>query len=89
MTQPADKDHFNNLISSLKQQRDELALKIHLAEMEAKQEFDKAQEKLAQVSADYEPLQDAVGESAEKVWESLKLVAGEVSDSFERIRKAL
>ena len=89
MSSEAEKSHLGELISTLKQQRDELALKIHLAEMEAKDEFDRAQEKLDQVASDFEPLKGAVAESADNVWESLKLVAGEVKDSFERIGKAL
>ncbi len=89
MSQEREKSHVGELISSLKQQRDELALQIHLAKMEAKEEFEKAQEKLDQVSSDFEPLKDAVEGSAENVWESLKLVAGEVKDSFDRVRKAL
>jgi hypothetical protein len=89
MSQEREKNYVGELISSLKQQRDELVLQIHLAEMEGKEEFEKAQKKLDQVSSDFEPLKDAVEESAENVWESLKLVAGEVKDSFDRIRKAL
>ena len=76
-------------LSGLKQQCDELALKMHLAETEAKQEFEQTKDKLDQLTADYDPLKDAVGESAENVVESLKLVAGEVVSSFDRIRKSL
>ena len=44
-----DRDFVAEMISSLKQQKDELALKIHLGSMEAKEEFEKAQEKLSQI----------------------------------------
>jgi type I site-specific restriction endonuclease len=83
------KNLLHETISSLKQQRDELALKMHLAEAEAKQEFDETIVKLDTLTAEYDPLKDAVGESAENVVESLKLVAGEVVSSFDRIRKSL
>jgi len=62
---------------------------MHLAEAEAKQEFDETIVKLDTLTAEYDPLKDAVGESAENVVESLKLVAGEVVSSFDRIRKSL
>ena len=83
------KNLLHETISSLKQQRDELALKMHLAEAEANQEFDETIVKLDTLTAEYDPLKDAVGESAENVVESLKLVAGEVVSSFDRIRKSL
>ena len=44
---------------------------------------------LDELTAEYDPVKDAVGESAENVVESLKLVAGEVVSSFDRIRKSL
>ena len=37
----SNRDHLAELISSLKQQRDELALQIHLGKEEAKQEWEK------------------------------------------------
>jgi len=80
---------INELLSSLKQQRDELALKIHLGAAEAQQEWDEATDKLDQLTSEYDPLKKAVSESAENVTESVKLVADEVLSSFERIRKSL
>jgi chromosome segregation ATPase len=80
---------ISELISTLKQERDELALKIHLGEAEAKQEFDLVTKKLDDLTREYDPVKDAVTESAEGVSESLKLVAEEVMSSFERIRKSL
>jgi uncharacterized coiled-coil DUF342 family protein len=82
-------DLLTELISSLKQQRDELALQIHLGKAEAKEEWDRVQAKLDQLTADADPLKEAVEESAENVLESLKLVAGEIKNSFDRIRKSL
>ena len=76
-------------ISALKQQRDELALKIHLGAAEAKEEFDQAQAKLDQMTSDYEPVKDAVEESASNVLSALQIVGEEVMSSFERIRKSL
>jgi len=84
-----EKSLLSETISTLKQQRDEIALKMHLAESEAKQEFEQSKEKLEQLSSEFDPLKDAVGESAENVVASLKLVADEVVSSFDRIRKSL
>lgn len=84
-----EKSPLHEAITSLQQQRDEIALKIHLAGKEAAQEFESAKDQLDQLTADYEPLKEAVAESAENVSASLKLVANEVMSSFERIRKSL
>ena len=77
------------LISTLKQQRDELRVKIHLGSQEVRDQWDKLDDRFVRLKADYEPLTDAVGETAEDVWESMKLVGEEISDGFNRIRKSL
>ena len=84
-----DKNLVEETISALKQQRDELALKIHLGTMEAKEEFDAATEKLDKMTEDYQPLKDAVAESAGNVLTSLQLVGEEVLATFDRIRKSM
>jgi len=84
-----DKSRLEDSISALKQQRDELALKIHLGAAEAKEEFEQAKQKLDKLTADYDPLKDAVAESTGNVVSSLKLVGEELRTSFDRIRKSL
>ena len=76
-------------LSKLKQYRDEIGLQIHLGAAEVKEEFEKAKEKLDKLLTDFEPLKDAVGESAGNVFASLKLVGEEVLQSFKRIRESL
>ena len=84
-----DRSRLSELISSLKQQRDELALQIHLGKAEAREEWDKVTAKLEKLNKEYEPVKDAVAETADNVFSALKLAANEVKDGFERIRKAL
>ncbi len=83
------KQSVEALISKLKQERDELALKIHLGKAELKDEWDVVQQKLDQLSHRFQPLKHAVAESSEDVWESLKLVGDEIKEGFQRIRKSL
>ncbi len=80
---------FSRLMSELKQQRDELKLQIHLGSEELKDEWGKLDQQLTQLNDKYQPLKNAVGETAEDVWESMKLVGGEIKDGFRRIRKEL
>lgn len=84
-----EKGHVAELISSLRRQRDELALKIHLGKADLKDEWGRLTEKLDELSRDYEPLRDAVGETAENLVSSLKLVGEEIQNGFHRIRKSL
>ena len=84
-----ERTRIQETIDALKRQRDELAVQIHLGKAEAKDEFEAAKAKLDKMTEDYEPLKDAVEESAGNVLASLKLVGEEVLGSFERIRKTL
>lgn len=77
------------MISKLKQQRDELAVRVHLGKAEAKEEWDKVTAKLDELTSEYEPLKGAIRETSENVFSALKLVAGEVQEGFDRIRKSL
>ena len=83
------RDMLGDLIESLKQQRDELGLQMHLGKAEAKEEWERVQEKLDKLSDDFEPIKDAVGQSTDGLLASLGLVADEIKESFRRIRKAL
>lgn len=78
-----------NLITKLKQERDELALQMHLGKEELKDEWDTVQHKLEQLTHRFEPMNKAVAETSEEVWESLKLVGEEIKQGFDRIRKSL
>ncbi len=84
-----DKTALEQLISSLKQQRDELALKIHLGKTEAKQEWERVEEKLRKLSAEYKPVLDAVEATGEGVIAALGLAAREVKSGLERVRNLL
>ncbi|MFT5301390.1 MAG: uncharacterized coiled-coil DUF342 family protein [Mariniblastus sp.] len=84
-----EKTYVSQLISDLKQQRDQLRLKIHLGGEELNDEFEKLDNKLSQLNHRFDPLKDAVGETAEDVWDSLKLFGSEIKDGFVRIRKSL
>lgn len=79
----------SDLITKLKQQRDELALKIHLGKKDAQDEWEKMREKLDQLTDEYEPVKDAATESAGKVFDSMKDVAGEIKQGFDRIWDSL
>jgi hypothetical protein len=76
------------LVDDLMRQRDELKLNLHLGSQEAKDQWEKVEEQLFQLRKRMEPVQNAAEESADHVWEALQLLAGEVKDGFDRIRKS-
>ena len=84
-----DKSMIRDTISALKQQRDELALRIHLGAAEAKEECATAKEKLNTLTDDFEPLKEASQESAGNLIAALKLLGEEVRRSFDRVYKSL
>jgi hypothetical protein len=82
-------NQLEQLIQSLKQQRDELALKIHLGKAEAKAEWGKVEDKLSQLTAEYEPVKEVASETAENVISALELAASEVKAGLDRVSKLL
>lgn len=77
------------LISDLKQQRDQIRVRLHLGGQELKQEWERLDDQLNQLNHRFDPVKDAVGETADDVWESLQLLGSEIKDGFQRIRKSL
>lgn len=74
------------LIQSLRRQRDELALRIHLGKAEAKDEWAQLQKKLAQLEEKATPI---IGDTAKSVGSSLDAAAADIKKGFDRIRKLL
>ncbi len=84
-----ERRRLEELISMLKQQRDELELQMHLGKAEAKEEWSRLTAKLDSLLQDYEPLKHAVSETKENVISAMKLVSEEIWAGFQRIRKSL
>jgi hypothetical protein len=84
-----DRSFLKETIASLKQQRDELALQAHLGKAELKEEWDRLQDKWAQLAHEYEPVKDALEDTTEGVVIGLALIAGELKAGFKRMKDAL
>lgn len=85
----SNRDKLEELVSSLKQQRDQIALKIHLGAKESQEEWEKVKDKMDELIKEYEPVKDATEESASEIWTSLTLVGEEVKKGFNRIWSSL
>jgi transposase len=84
-----DKKKIEELLETLKRQRDELALKIHLGKAEARDEWEKLEKKLAELKAQATPVGSALGETAKGVGTALELAGEEIKKGYDRIRKLL
>jgi hypothetical protein len=97
MTEESEKDPLDDVFNFIKRQRDELKLKMHLAQADAKDEWAKLETKWQDVEKRTEPLAGAVKEGADAVGEQAKNVAGaaselaarELKDGYEKLRKLL
>lgn len=85
----ADKKRIDETLAALRRERDELALKVHLAKADARDEWNALQAKLDELDARARPLAKVVGETASEVGASLELAADEIKKGFERLRKML
>ena len=80
---------LDEVISKLKQERDELQLQMHLGSMEAKDEYERLSGKCDELSEQYEPVKDAVEDTADNLLAALGMVADELKVGFHRVRKAI
>ncbi len=83
------KRRIDEMIETLKRQRDQLALKIHLGKADAKDEWEKLEKKLAELTAQARPVGGAIGDTAKNVGSALELAGEEIKKGYERIRKLL
>jgi hypothetical protein len=75
---------FSQLLSELKQKRDELALQIHLGSKEAQAQWSDLEKKWDQFSADAR-----LGESATEIGTAAKELGKELLAGYENIKKAI
>lgn len=83
------KEEFNKMVEKLKTDRDEIQLKIHLASMETKQEFEEAEKKWRHVKSRASEITDNAVETSEEFIAKSKMVGEELKETYHRISKRL
>jgi len=84
------KHPWGDVLAKLKQERDELALKMHLGRKEAAAEWEKLEAKWHEVKAIQVPAaKDAADETSVGIGLALELAAEELKKGYERIRQLL
>jgi hypothetical protein len=81
---------WDEMLAKLKQERDELALKVHLGKKDAAAEWERLEAKWHELRATKgPPLKEAARDTAVGVGDALERAADELKKGYERIRKLL
>lgn len=76
-------------IDELRTLRDELAVRMHLGKLEAKERWEKAEKDWEQIEGRLKVLAEESRESVDNVVEALKLTAREIREGYRHIRQLL
>ncbi|MGZ8183978.1 MAG: hypothetical protein ACXWT1_18670 [Methylobacter sp.] len=83
------KEDFESLLDKLQIERDELNLKLHLASMDAKQEFEEAEKQWQHLKIKAAEIADESVETSEEFIAKAKIVGEELKNAYKRIGKRL
>jgi hypothetical protein len=76
---------FENLVETLKVERDALNLKLHLASMEAKEEFEVAEKQWGILKAKAADIADDTQDTSEEFIAKAKIISEELQETYHRI----
>jgi len=85
----ATKEDFENLLNKLNTEREEINLKLHLASLEARDEFEQAEKQWQQVKNKAAEIADESKETSEEFIAKAKIVGEELKETYQRITKRL
>jgi L-lactate utilization protein LutB len=83
------KYEFEKLLEKLKTERDEISLKLHLASMEAKEEFEAAESQWDQIRQKASEIADDTIETSDEYIAKAKIIGEELKEAYNRIAKRL
>jgi hypothetical protein len=79
------KKRINEMLDELKQERDELKVKLHLAKLEAGDEWHKIDAQLVKLEAKAKELGGATAEASQDIGTAAKLLGVEIMDGLKKI----
>ena len=82
-------DKMDELLSSLKTERDELRVQLHLLKAEAKEEWEEVEEHWEHLEARLKKAAESASESSDDIAAAGKQLAEEIGGAYKRIRKSL
>lgn len=80
---------FDGLAEKLKQQRDEINLKLHLAGMDVKQEWEQNEHKWEQFKAQLAEIRDETNDITEELAAATIVIGEELGNAYRRIVERL
>ena len=83
------KEQMAKAVEHLKQQRDELQLKLHLAKADAKDEWASLENQWEEIKPKLEAAREEAGKTAESVGTALGLALDELKKGYERLKGRL
>lgn len=83
------KEDYEERVRRLTAQRDELRLQAHLFGMEAKQQWQMAEQKWTHLRAKAKVVGAEASHSGGEIKEALEVVMEEIGDAYERIRRLM
>ena len=83
------KEQITKTVEQLKQQRDELRVKLHLAKAEAKDEWARLEQQWEEIRPKLEAAREEAGKTVESVGSALSLAVEELKKSYDRLREQL
>lgn len=83
------RNDFENLLTKLNSEREELQLKLNLASMEARDEFETAEKEWQKLKAKAGDIADDSIETSEEYIAKAKIIGEELKDAYQRIAKRL
>jgi len=83
------KKRIDDMLNDIKQERDELQVKLNLAKLEVGDEWKKLEKKLTKLEAKAKELGSVTAESSQNIGAAAKLLGEEIRDGFKEIGKHL
>lgn len=83
------KEQITKAAEHLKQQRDQLRVKLHLAKADAKDEWARLEKQWEEMRPKLDAAREEAGKTAESVGTALSLAMEELKRGYERLRKRL
>ncbi len=84
-----EKGRLEELITKLKQERDELRVQIHLAKAEAKDEWEELEKKWEVLENKLATLKRETKDVSKDIGAALGVLSEEIANAYKRIRKKL
>jgi len=81
------KEQLQSLIQRLETERDELRMKVGLAKLEAREEWQELEGKLDRLRGRMKRLKDEAGEATDDIGDAFELLGDEIKEGYNRIRK--